>query len=413
MTGVTGFTDTFNRTVANGLGTASDGHVYTITGTASQFNVSPSTGTIILNTTFTPMGLVDLQTQQVDISAQVALSAVPATNQTLVGLVVKGKTSTDNYLAALMVAASGAMSVRFSKIVANGLTTLVTNPTGVTYVAGTFYNLRFQAYWSRTLQTNYLQAKLWAVGTTEPTGWTAAATDASFTDYTAGTQVGIYARDEATVLTSKVASFRSVAVRSYSLPVPVTADTMCADPAVAFPKQTALKSLADAADAAMTTIDPLAAQAGLFGRVRISNSNFSINTTLGAAAQNPPYTAVEFNVGTSTNLGYDNTSLYLPVGIWLVTFELILGESATNYLTVAFGPGGPFIGQPFVHVRSNPVQANDFNIGGCGHVSALTYSTDPVVPIQMTAALFWQNLATTYPVRYMALSAIKISEYFT
>lgn len=405
----TGYSDTFNRTVASGLGSATSGQAYTLFGAASQFSVTPSTASIAVASAGDKMGYIDLQTASADITGQVALSAIPATNLATAGFVAKLSTGSNYYAGTMMVATGGAISLRFSKVVAGSLITIATVATGLTYVANTFYNLRYSIAWSRSLQTNVMTLKLWAIGATEPGGWMASTTDSTFTDYTTGTQVGLYARDESTTVGTITAKYQSFATRSYNLPMPAAADPMCADPAVAYPKQTSLQSMALAADAAMATLDPRVSLAGLFPRVRISNTNYPINT---AVSQKLIYNATEFNIGTNTNLGYDNTSLYLPVGVWLVTFEIQLSESASNQILLTLSGTGPLVGQPFVDIRSNPLQSNDQGIGGTGHVAALTYSTDPAVPIQVLATFNAINNATTYPVKYMALSAIKISDYF-
>lgn len=406
----TGYSDTFGRTVSNGLGTATSGQVYTLSGAATQFSVAPNTASIAISAAGNQVGLVDLQTQDADITGQVALGAIPASNLATVGFAARANTANNTYVGTMMVATGGAVSLRFSKVVAGGLTTLSTVAAGLTYVAGTYYNLRFRAYWSRRLQANVLALKLWAVGATEPGGWSATFSDAStaITDYSAGTQVGLYARDESTVLGTITATFRSVAAQSYNLPVPALTDPMCYDPAVTYPRQTALQSLAAAADTAMAAIDPLASLAGLFPRVRVSNSLVIVNTAVFAT---PTFNAVEFNIGTGTDLGFDNTSIYLPIGIWLVTCEVLLGEAASDYLSVSLS-GGPAVGQQITDMRSNPTQNNDQGVGGCGHVSALTYSTDPTTPVAISTSLFWNNPSALYTLKYMALSAVKISDYF-
>jgi len=403
----TGYSDTFNRTVSNGLGSATSGQAYTLNGAATQFSVAPSTAQIAIASAGEKFGFVDLQSSNVDIVGQVALGAIPATNLATAGFAAKLSNASNYYVGSMMVAAGGAVSLRFSKVVGGGLTTIATVATGLTYVANTFYNLRYSIYWSRPLQTNVMSLKLWASGA-EPGGWMATSTDAAFTDYTSGTQVGIHGRDESTVLGTITTKYQSVSVRSYSLPMPATTDPMCYDPSIVFPRQTALQSLAQAADTAMATIDPLTSLAALFPRVRISNSNLSINTALF-----PPltYSATEFNVGTPTNLGYNNTSIYLPVGIWLLTFEIQLAEAPSNYIGLLFF-GGPISGQLETDMRSNAAQANDQGVGGTGHLSALTYCTDPTTPVQISVSFFAANTATTYTVKYMALSAIKVSDYF-
>jgi hypothetical protein len=185
------------------------------------------------------------------------VTAIPATNLATVGFIGKLASTSNYYNATMMVAAGGAISLRFSKVVGGGLSTIATVATGLTYVANAFYNLRFTIRWSQALQTNVLQSKLWAAGTTQPGGWMATATDAGLTAYTAGTQIGIMARDESTVVGSVSAKIQNVVQLSYNLPVPGTTDTMCADPAIANPKQTALESLADSIDTTMATFDSL------------------------------------------------------------------------------------------------------------------------------------------------------------
>jgi hypothetical protein len=404
----TGYADTFNRTIVNGFGFATSGQGYAVTAPAASFSVAPNTASLAITTGGEHFAVIDLQTQNLDITGQVALSSIPVTNLCTVGFASKLSSNTDYFSGTMMVAAGGAISLRFSKLVAGSLVTIASVATGLTYVANTFYNLRYQIYWSRPLQTNVMSLKLWAVGATEPGGWMATATDASMTDYTSGTQVGPYARDESAVIGTITAKWRSILARSYNLPIPSSADPMCYDPGVTYPRQTALESLADAADAAMASLDPFTSLAGLFPRVRISNTNLLINT---ATFTIPTFSATEFNIGTDTNLGYDNTSLYLPVGIWLTTFEIKFAEAASNYFgAFAFG-GSP--GNPGINLRSNAAQSNDDGTGGTGHLSAVTVSTDPTTPIKYGVSLLPNNLATTYTIKYMALSAIKVSDYFT
>lgn len=403
----TGYADTFGRTVASGLGSATSGQAYTLLGVASQFSVAPNVASIAISSAGDKAGYVDLQSQNVDITAQVALSAIPATNLATVGFVSKLGTISNYYNATMMVATGGAMSLRFSKVIAGSLVTISTTSLGLTYVANTFYNLRYQIYWSNLLQANVMNLKLWALAATEPGGWQATTTDASLTQYTAGTQVGIMARDESTAVGSITAKIQNVAVKSYNLPMPASTDTMCADPAVAYPKQTALQSLAAAADTVMATIDPLTSLAALYPRVRISSSNQTFSSS-GPATLN--FSATEFNVGTPTNLGYNPQSVYLPVGIWMLTFEILLAEAASSSFLAQFF-GGPNFGRTETELRSNPVQLNDAGVGGCGHLSSLTYVTDPSLPNQYGVNLFAAG-ANVYTIKYMALSAIKISDYF-
>lgn len=404
----TGYTDTFGRTVAGGLGVATSGQTYTMQG-ASQFSVAPNTGSVAMNAVANFLGYVDRQSSDIDISGQVALSAIPTTNLSTVGFSGKQSTNTNYYIGTMKVVPGGAVAIRFSKVVGLALVTLSdTTIAGLTYVAGTYYNLRFQCYWSQALQTNLLNAKLWAVGSAEPGGWMATITDNAHTPFTAGTQAGLYAREEQTT-PANTARWQNVAVRSYSLPMPASTDTMCADPAIAYPKQTALQSLAAAADTVMATIDPLTSLAALFPRVRVSATSIVMPATLGGFAV--PWGATEFNIGTATNLGYDNIHLALPVGIWFLAADLELAEAASNTLQMALN-GYWNSGSPTTYIRSNAVQSNDQGMGGTGHISAITYSTDPAGTIPVSLTLFPTSSSTSYTIKYCSLTAIKISDYF-
>lgn len=406
----TGYVDTFNRSVSNGLGTATSGQAYTLSGAATQFSVAPSTAQIAIATAGDKMGYIDLQTQDVDISGQVALSAIPATNLATVGFCAKLSSANNYFVGSMMVATGGAISLRFSKVVSGSLVTISTTSTGLTYVANTFYNLRYAIRWSQALQTNVMQLKLWAIGADQPGGWMATSTDASFTQYTSGTSVGIHTRDESTVVGTITSKYQSVSSYSYALPMPASTDPMCYDPAFAYPRQTALESLADAADAAMTSLDPLVSLAGLFPRVRVSASNFTFATSaIFIAAQ---FTATEFNVGTPTNLAQDSGSIYLSPGIWLVTFEIRMTNASSNDMFVLIG-GLNAIGTTQGLMRTNASQTNDDGVGGTGHFSQYGISIDPTSPTRVSVTLNPSNLSATYTVAYMALSAIKVSDYFT
>lgn len=406
----TGYTDLFGRTVSGGLGAATSGQTYTLAGgTAAQYSVGSNVGSIAVNASGNWLGYVDRQTADFDLTGQVALSAVPATNQTLVGFTAKQTGSTSYYIGSLMVSSLAVMSLRISKVISGTLTTLTTLlvPGLGTYSAGTYFNIRFQCYWSNLLQANVLNIKIWAVGSTEPGGWLVSTTDNSITQYTSGTQAGLYARDEASS-PGNTARFKNVVALSYGLPMPATTDPMCNDPAVAYPDQTALQSLAQAADTVMVGLDPKVSLAALWPRVRISVAGATIPQNKDLSVS---FTNTEFNIGTNTNLGYDTQALYLPVGIWMVTFEVQLAD-ATSFSMAADIVGAiyPASGAPF-YMRSNPAHSNDLGVGGTGHFSALSVCTDPLTPNRIYVTL--GGGTNSYNCTYAALTAIKISDYFS
>jgi len=412
---ITGYYDTFARTVSNGFGTSTSGHAYTVNSTASQFNVTGGAATILPSTSNQERaGYVDRQTSDIDITGQVALSGVPATNLMTVGFMAKRDAGGNNYYTGtMMVATGGAVSLRFSKVIAGGLSTIATVSTGLTYVANTFYNLRVVVFWSDALQANVLRSKLWAVGGTEPGGWTVSTTDSSLTQYAAGTLAGLFARDEATTAGTVTAKIQNVVAKTYSLPIPAGTDTMCQDPAIGYPDQTALQSLAVAADAAMVPLDARASLAGLFPRVRVSNTNFTFGP-LSVGSYSPVFTTTEFNVGTDTNLSYSASNIYLPQGIWLVTFEIEMASvSSSSDMQLSMSGGSTVIAGPIVNMRINATNANDGGEGGSAHFSYIATSTDPSISMTIGATLFPSNSSATYTVKYCAMSAVKISDYFT
>jgi hypothetical protein len=140
--------------------------------------------------------------------------------------------------------------------------------------------------------------------------------------------------------------------------------------------------------------------------VRVSTSNLVIATSPNVVAT---FGATEFNLGTPTDLGLDNTSISLPVGIWLATFELQFAGAASDWLWVTLnGPSNANI----ITMRSNATHVNDDGVGGTAHLSAPVIVTDPTTPTKCSVGLSPNNIATSYTITYMALSAIKISEYF-
>jgi hypothetical protein len=140
--------------------------------------------------------------------------------------------------------------------------------------------------------------------------------------------------------------------------------------------------------------------------VRVSKSSIVLPATIAA---NFTFNSTEYNIGTSTNLSYDNSAIYLPVGIWLLSFELQLVQSPSDFIQLTlFGNTANTI-----DMRCNPVHTGDSGVGGTGHVSATVVSSDPTTPLKCGVQFFPNNTSFTYTVTYAALSAIKVSDYFT
>lgn len=181
---VEAFTDTFSRTVASGWGAADTGQAWTITqGTAANFSVSGGTGKHSHN----PFGLFHttvaaFSSADVNMRADFALDQVPNGDNAFVFYTARVSSTQTFYTARVQIASGGAMTLTVRKRIAGVETQLGTFATGLVYVAGVAYTLRF------AVQGDDLMAKVWLTSGSEPAGWQTTATD---TDLTAAGSVGI------------------------------------------------------------------------------------------------------------------------------------------------------------------------------------------------------------------------------
>jgi hypothetical protein len=183
--------DTFERSVTNGWGSATRGGAWSILGTSSRYGISGGTGNHILATagaTAETM-LPAVNATDVDLRASLAWNRT-ASQGTLYGTaVVRRQTSGNDYRLKVVVAASGAMQLVVARKVGSTETALRTvTVSGLTQTADTQYRVAFLAVTSAGTTT--LSAKLWRVGTTEPSAWAATVTD-STTGLQSGGAVGL------------------------------------------------------------------------------------------------------------------------------------------------------------------------------------------------------------------------------
>lgn len=176
--------DTFTRTVVDGWGTMDTGQTWTITqGTAANFSVSGGTGKHshnpfgLFHTTIAPFSSAD-----VSMRADFALDQVPSGDNAFVFYTARVASTQTFYTARVQIASGGAMTLSVRKRIAGVETQLGTFATGLTYVAGIVYRLRF------AVQGDDLMAKVWLASGSEPAGWQTTASD---TDLTAAGSVGI------------------------------------------------------------------------------------------------------------------------------------------------------------------------------------------------------------------------------
>jgi hypothetical protein len=168
-------TDAFSRTESNGWGTADSGQSWsTGGGTSADYAVGSGYGSHTLTTTNSSRRTtISFDFDDFDYAGSVAVSAT-ATGGTIWGGLVGRYVDADNtYFARLNFATSGALTVELRKRVAAVESSLGTFDPLVTYAAGSFYRIRFQASGST------LRVKAWPVAGLEPGAWQIETTDSA------------------------------------------------------------------------------------------------------------------------------------------------------------------------------------------------------------------------------------------
>jgi PKD repeat protein len=213
--------DTFGRTVDNGLGTADQGGSWTVSQGGTRQNVRPGGGNLTLPAANNNTGSnIGSGIGDVDLTTSFSLDVTPTGSGTY-AYVTTRRVSTNNELRVrVRVLPTGQVAVALSRLTTSGTTVTEAFPAGettlagVTYTAGQTLNIRIvqTGTGSGTLS---LATEVWTAGGTEP-----ASPQVTYTDSTAVLQtpgnVGILAhRPSGTTAatTVKVTAFRATAVQ--------------------------------------------------------------------------------------------------------------------------------------------------------------------------------------------------------
>jgi trimeric autotransporter adhesin len=173
--------DSFSRTVTSNWGTADLGGAWTKSGTATNFNVGGGVGTIKVGS---PGGgpsvsLNSISSTDTEVDVAVSLDKAPTGQGTYISVEPRRVANGDGYFTQAKFLPDGTVSLTLNTRVGTTTTILASAPvSGLTVNPGDQVNIRVQA--TGTSPTT-LRAKLWKVGTTEPSSWTVATTDASST----------------------------------------------------------------------------------------------------------------------------------------------------------------------------------------------------------------------------------------
>jgi PKD repeat protein len=179
-------TDTFTRTVTNGLGSANTGGVWTLSGASSYFAVNGSVGSMKMPTAGYGLTgyLNSVSATSTDSQVSFSVDKVGTGNGVYITLAGR-KTSAGEYRARARLLSTGGVAVQLSKYIGTTETVIGTEQTvsGLTYAAGTQLKMRMQVTGTGTTS---LQMKVWRADGTEPTTWQRTGTDTTASLQSAG-----------------------------------------------------------------------------------------------------------------------------------------------------------------------------------------------------------------------------------
>ena len=174
--------DTFSRTVTNGLGTADVGGAWKLAlGVASRYSVSGGTGNFQMASAGaqTDQYLPNVSGTSVDTAVSFTTDKSPNGNGVYVSVEGRRIPGAGLYQAKTRLLASGGVSIGLERLDAsNAVTTLTPQVTipGLTYAAGTVLRVRIETVGT---SPTTIQARVWRASDTEPSTWQVTATDST------------------------------------------------------------------------------------------------------------------------------------------------------------------------------------------------------------------------------------------
>lgn len=177
---VTYATDTFARSVTNGLGTADQGGAWSVSNPVSAFQVDGSAARVSHTTGGSTRSayLTGVSATDTSVKTEVAFPARPTGGSAYTSIIARRVGSID-YRAVLVTNAAGAVTMH----VRQTDTALASRATGITINPGDTLMVRVEAVGT---SPTTVRAKVWKSGTTEPTDWLLSATDSTASLQTAG-----------------------------------------------------------------------------------------------------------------------------------------------------------------------------------------------------------------------------------
>jgi PKD repeat protein len=178
VTVVTLASDTFGRTLATGWGSANTGGSWSVS-TSSAFSTTGSVGVLT-----SPAGvgraayLRSVSSSSTDLSMTISSDKVPAGGGQYVSFVPRAVPSVGEYQGVFRFRSDGRIGLRLARQTGSTSTTLAPEIAlaGLTYAAGDQFRIRVQA---TGVQPTTLRAKVWRVGSAEPTTWALSVVDST------------------------------------------------------------------------------------------------------------------------------------------------------------------------------------------------------------------------------------------
>jgi hypothetical protein len=187
--------DTFTRSVTDGWGSATTGGAWTLIGTASEFDVTGTTGTMVLSAAPQEKRAKLAGTSERDITITVTgqTDKLAVGGSQAFGIIAHGSSDELNrYIISLTAQTNATMRINVAKLVAGAATTLSdVTVSGLTHVAATNYKLKVKLTQvlisvSPDVYGTRIEAKAWLASGSEPGSYLVTVDDSTVTLLTAG-----------------------------------------------------------------------------------------------------------------------------------------------------------------------------------------------------------------------------------
>lgn len=173
--------DTFERTVSNGLGAAATGGTWTATGSAANYSVAAGTGRIRIPAAGGGLNsyLGTVASSNTELYLELATDKAATGSSIYLSGIGRRIAAAGEYRAKLSLAVNGSVALSLIRTTANGTETTIQSAVtvaGLNYAVGDKLALRLQV--TGTSPTT-VRARVWELGSAEPTTWQRSITDAT------------------------------------------------------------------------------------------------------------------------------------------------------------------------------------------------------------------------------------------